>query len=51
MSNRDGLNKIAKHKLDDISKIWLAVADTLRTASTGYDEYKINVLKELLVAV
>lgn len=29
--------------------LWLAVADTLRTASTGYDEYKISLLKELLI--
>ena len=30
---------------------WLAVADTLRTASADYDEYKINTIKELLVTV
>ena len=27
---------------------WLAVADTLRTASADYDEYKVNAIKELL---
>jgi len=27
---------------------WLAVADTLRTASADYDDYKLNAIKELL---
>jgi hypothetical protein len=31
--------------------LWLAVADTLRTAYMDYDEYKVNSIKELLVAV
>lgn len=30
MRNRDELNKIAKHKLDDITKICLPIADELR---------------------
>ena len=36
---------------EPVSKNWLAVADTLRTASADYDEYKINAIKELLVTV
>lgn len=33
------------------SKNWLSVADTLRTASSDYDEHKVNAIKELLVTV
>jgi site-specific DNA recombinase len=36
---------------DTKSTNWLAVADTLRTAYMDYDEYKVNSIKELLVAV
>jgi len=31
--------------------IWLLLADTLRIASTDYDEHKVNAIKELLVTV
>ena len=33
------------------SSNWLSLADTLRTASTDYDEHKVNAIKELLVTV
>ena len=30
---------------------WLAIADTLREASIGFDDYKLSGIKQLLVAV